>query len=155
MQDLTVEQLDRSRRRMLLGFLDGYAAWQIPQVVHGLHPGALPLSFGIAMKVMALFGVIGFVYYGLQLLRISHRAKTDPAVGAALNDERVRLSGLRATAFAFMAVLVYMGVVCLLALVLRLQAVVPLMQLGIVIAWCSLIGAFLWQERREDREAAA
>lgn len=155
MLDLTVEQLDRNRRRMLLGFLDGYVAWQLPQIVHGLHPGVLPLGLSITLQVMAVFGVIGFLFYGWQLLRILHRAEIEPAIGAALNDERVRMLRLRAMAFAFAVVLVYMGVVCLLALGLRIHAVVPLMQLGIVIAWCSAIGAFLWQEWREDREVAA
>ncbi len=151
MDDLTVEQLERARRRMLLGFLDGYAAWQIPQIVHGLHPGALPYYLAIVLPVMAVAGAIGFTYYGWQLLMIARRAGTEPAVGEALNDERVQSLRLRAMAFAFSVLIVYMGSVCLVELVQPVGGTGPLMQLGLVIAVSSAIGAYLWQEWRSER----
>ena len=145
-----VEQLDRLRRCMLLGFLDGYLAWQLPQVVNAVWGDVLPGHIHTLLNLTMLLGVVSFVFYGWRIIRIHQRAQDDPAVGAALNDERVCLLRHRALATGFWTVILYLGGICLTDLVHPLGHTGAWAQLGLLIAATSAIVSFLWYDRETD-----
>lgn len=152
LRGLTTEQLDRGRRRMLLGFLGGFVAWQLPQVIQDLWGAVMPRYAEPAFLVAALAGLAGFFYYGWRIIQLGRLVKDDPAMNEALNDERVRWLRLRAFEAAFWTLVIYMAGVRLAALAYPLPAGAgPFMQLGLIVAASSAILAYLWL----DRESAA
>jgi|GEM_PF-7020784 len=142
-----VEQLEGARRRMLLGFLDGYVAWQVPQFITRVWGDVLPDWGRGVLAAAMLVGLAGFLFYGWQIVRIQQRAKQDAALGEALNDERVREARYRALVFGFWSVIVYLAGVCLADLVQPLGHTGAWSQLGLVVAASSAIMAFLWFDR--------
>lgn len=146
-ENANVEQLESARRRMLLGFLDGYVAWQVPQFITAVWGDVLPQWAHWVLVAATLLGAWGFLFYGWQIVRLQQRAEEDPALGEALNDERVRQTRHHALVFGFWSVIIYLAGVCLADLVHPLQHTGAWSQLGLVVAASSAIMAFLWLDR--------
>lgn len=104
MNDL-IERIDRKRKRVLrtyvIGAVANYACWMTRFVLH--ETGALPewLDAAIAVPFAASFALI--LYSFVRLIGVRKAMAADPALGAALNDERVRINELVAFKYGFFA----------------------------------------------------
>lgn len=141
--------LDTARRRMLAGFLDAFVAWQMGQILRDLFE-ELPGNLGLILLIATLLGVAGFFWYGYKLMKLQQKAKSDPAIAASLDDERVRALRREAFSVSFWVLLVYVAFMRLLDLVGMIHDHGPFWQLGIVIGVSAAIGYYLWKERRDD-----
>lgn len=137
------EALDRSRRKMLLGTLVGFAVWQSLSIADGLLR-----SSGVSRGVHSgLIGVslVGWAYWcfqGIRVLRWGRRIQTDPQLAAALNDERVQVARLKAFTVAFFAMLAAQAIPMFAPITAPLAG-----QLTILVGCTVAIGAYLTFER--------
>jgi hypothetical protein len=140
-----VEALDRSRRRMLTGFLVAFLAWQVPAIVLAATQIA---HRGVAVASSLLAAVAGVVWivYLVRLLRLQREVAGDPEAALALEDERVRQARARAFAFGFWALSLYLLAARFGAFVVELPTA-EVVQAGLVVAAASAIGAFLVYDR--------
>lgn len=141
-----IEQLDSARRRMLLGFLIAFVAWQTPTLVSDLVGGALPKAAQGGLAILAILAWVTWLVYGTRLWRLRRTIGKDPRIAAALDDERVTNARLRALAFAFWAELVFLVVIRLLAFLRPLPASSVALA-GIIVAAVAAIGGFLYYDR--------
>lgn len=142
------DQLDRSRRAMLVGFLVGFVAWQLPSIIGEIWGDVLPRYLELTLMVAALAGLAAFLYYGWRIIQLGRLVRDNPALDEALNDERVRWLRLRAFEAGFWTLVVYMAAVRLVAMAYALPAGAgAFMQLGLVVAASGAILAYLWLDR--------
>lgn len=144
--DSTIDQLDRTRRRMLLGFLIAFVTWQAPTIVQDAFGAALPEAARGSLALFALACALAWIYYALRLAALQRRVAADPEAAAALDDERIRHLRARAFTFAFWATIVYLVAVRLAAFVGSVPAG-PAAQGGLLVAAAAAIGAFLYLDR--------
>ena len=100
------DQLDRSRRRMLLGFLVGFGVWEGMSIARALLGRAsLP---GVVRHGLFVVSLVGWAYWCVQLIhmvRWVRHVRRDPELAASLNDERIELARLKSWRVGFFAVL--------------------------------------------------
>lgn len=145
----TVDHLDRERRRMLAGFLEGFVAWQLAQIVQDLFDGQIAGYLIPVLHAAALIGMGIFGWYGYRIIRLCKQLEGDPALDEALNDERIRALRQESLAFSFWVLVIYIGGMRLLDLTGLVKASGPYWQLGLVVGAASAIGYFLWKEWRD------
>lgn len=147
--ETTLERLERDRRYMLAGFLVGFVAWQMADILRTLLPD-MPWQYGFLLPLASFAGILGFLWYGCRIWKLQRAAKADPAIESSLNDERTREMRNASLAFGFWAVLLYMAGMRLLYLVGWVSEHDAFWQLGIVVAASSVIGHYLYKEWRDD-----
>ncbi len=71
--DSTIDRLDRTCRRKLLGFLIAFVTWQAPTIVQEAFRAALPkdLRGGLALSVLAC--ALVRIYYAPRLTALQRR----------------------------------------------------------------------------------
>ncbi len=133
------EELDRSRRRMLLGFLVGFGVWEGTSIARALLGRAsLP---GVVRHGLFVVSLVGWAYWCVQLIhmiRWGRRVRRDPELAASVNDERVELARLKSWRVGFFAVLV--------AQAIPLLAPIPAIvggRLTILVGLTASIGSYL------------
>lgn len=143
-----IDSLDRSRRRMLAGFVVAFSLWQLPGILAAIIE--LPGWVGPVFSLVAVAGLAAFFWYGFRLWRLQAAAKADPAINASLNDERARQMRNASLAFGFWTLLIYMAGMRLASLLGWIAEHDPFWQLGIVVAASGAIGHYLYTEWRDD-----
>jgi hypothetical protein len=98
------EELDRSRRKMLVGFLVGFGVWQGMSIARALL-GRTSFPVGLAALFVSLAGWAYLCVQLVRMLRWGRRLRRDPELAASLNDERVELARLKSWRVGFFAVL--------------------------------------------------
>jgi hypothetical protein len=102
-----IEQTDRRRRRVLrtyvLGALIFFSSWMTRFILR--ETGALPEWLDRAIAVPLVIGFVILLYSFWGLLRLRKAVESDPALKAALDDERVRLNNLNAFKYGFFAMM--------------------------------------------------
>lgn len=144
--ETTIEQLDRTRRRMLLGFLLAFVAWQGPTIAQEAFSAALPGVVAASLGVIAGACGLVWIYYAARLTILQRRVAADPEAAAALDDERVRHLRARAFTFAFWSIVVYLVAIRLASFAGDVPAG-PAAQGGLLVAAAAAIGAFLVLDR--------
>lgn len=142
-----IDRLDQSRQRMLAGFGVAFTLWQLPEILAEIV--ALPSWAGPVISLVAVAGVLGFLYYGWRMMSLAGRLAEDEALSEGLNDERVR--GLRERAFVtgFWTLLVYISFLHAFTLFFELQAVGAWIRLGMVIGVIVPIATYLVMDRKD------
>ena len=138
-----LEELDRSRRRMLVAALVGFGLWQgssIADILLG--PTSMPPALRAGLLVITLAGWALWAVQMIQMVRWIRRVRADHGAAAALNDERVEQARSQAFSVAFFAV---MGVQLLLVFATIPTGVAA--RLTMVVGSTTAIGAFLTFER--------
>lgn len=141
-----IDALERTRRRMLAGFLVAYVTWQVPTIVQEAAGARMPPGIVGASSVLAALAAVVWIAYSLWLWRLLRQLAHDPAMAEALDDERVEQARSRALAFGFWALLVYLAMARLAAFLLEISAA-TVAQSGLVVAVAAVIGAFLVYDR--------
>ena len=144
----TVEQRDQQRRNALVAFLIAFCLWQVPLLLGEWVSVPGPLRGGLA--VAAAGGGLVWAWMMLRLYRLQRAIAGDPAVAAALDDERVREVRLRSFTVGFVAIVVYL-------VLLRVSTALPTAavpvgvaaQLGILVAVVAPTTAFLFYDRED------
>ena len=140
-----IDALDRSRRKMLVGMLFGFGIWQALSIADRLlGPTRLPREVRIALVASSL---IAWAFWSVQLVRLlrwARRVQRDDAAAAALNDERIQQSRLKAFSLALFAVLIFQVIPILIDLPAAIAA-----QLTILVGCSVAIGGFLFLERED------
>jgi hypothetical protein len=144
-----IEHLDRKRRRLLkihvLGAVVYFSSWLTRFILR--ETGALPewLDRAIVVPFVVGLGILVYSFWGI--LRIRKAVESDPAVRAALNDERVRLSNLSAFKYGFFAMMGGLAFFAVFHFISPIQDVIGVMiTLFMVGAWGYLL-AFYKLER--------
>lgn len=141
-----IEQLDRARRRTLLGFLVAFVAWQTPTIVQEALGAAVPASLGRGLAGLAALAGAVWVFYAIRLVLLRRELARDSEAAAALDDERVRQVRARSLAFAFWALVVYLAAVRLATFAADLAAGAVALG-GLLVAAAAALGAFLVLDR--------
>ncbi len=102
-----IERMDRKRKRVLRTYLIGaaifFASWMTRFILH--ETGALPEWLDWAIAVPFVIGLVILLYSFVALTRIRKQIASDPELGQALDDERVKLNNLTAFKYGFFAML--------------------------------------------------
>ena len=127
-------------------------AWLIdPNVSPPLFsPPAPPRALLVSAIVAAAAGGVASAAAFARLTWLDRRARRDPALLAALDDERSRANGLKACAVAFGAVLV--AALVAIPLEVRFGVVLTAKTFGLVVTWLGAVtalAAFVVLERRD------
>lgn len=141
-----IEALEQARRRMLMGFLIAFVAWQVPTILEDTVAAQVAPGLARVFGVLAAVGGIVWVVSSLRLWRLQRQVARDPEAAVALDDERVREARSRALVFGFWALVVYMAMARMTAFVLQISAA-TVSQSGLVVAASAAIGAFLVYDR--------
>ncbi len=143
-----VEALDQSRRRMLLGALVSFTAWQAASIANGLlGPASIPRGMRILLVGVALVACAYWAFYLIQILRWSRQASAAAAMASALDDERIQLIRLKAFAFAFFAVMATQAILIVTTLLFATIPAASAAQITILVGCAAAIGGFLTYER--------
>jgi len=141
-----IDQVDALRRRMLVGFLVTYSAWQAPTILQdALGASVGPAAISALRWTAAVAGLV-WVAYGVRLALLMRRIDADPDLVAALNDEQIVDWRERAQVFGFWVLVSYLVVVRLGAFFTQAPAGV-VAQVGLVLAVVSAIGCYLYLDR--------
>jgi hypothetical protein len=137
------EDLDRSRRRLLLGFLVGFSLWWGGSIARSLLAGmALPRGVRAALSTLEIAGCFTYLFYGFRVVLWGRRAGADKELAASLNDERVRQARLKAFSAAFFA----MNAAQLIPLTTAIPAMIAA-QLTLLVGFTTAAAAYLAFER--------
>ncbi len=137
------EALDRSRRKMLLGALVGFAVWQSLTIVDGLL-GSSGVSRGVHSGLIGV-SLLGWAYWcfqGIRMFRWGRRIRHDPQLAGSLNDERVQLARLKGCTVAFFTMLAAQAIPMFAPISAPVAG-----QLTILVGCTVAIGAYLTFER--------
>lgn len=141
-----VERMDRLRRRMLVGFLVTYVAWQAPTILQDALGASVAPAVTSGLRWIAALAGLVWIFHGARLARLMRRIGADPELAEALQDERVVQWRDRAQIFAFWALVAYLAVVRLGAFFAHVPAGV-VAQAGLLLAVVTAIGCFLVLDR--------
>ena len=141
-----IDQLDRSRRRALAGFLAAFAAWQIPTIAREILGRSLPDPVAAGLTLLAAAAGVLWIVSLLRLLLLQRAVARDPEAAAALDDERVHRVRARALAFGFWALVVYLAAVRLADFVVAVPAGAAALG-GLLVAAVTATTAFLILDR--------
>lgn len=160
-----IERMNRFRKNLLRGFLWGFGLWTALQVIwtgiafNRLIPQTSDV-FEIISRVIQ-FGVYASILvtllFFLRYWRYKRSLRKDPQIRAALDDERLRLSWLKAYRFAFFTVVVLYSILFLNEFIPQIAFhkrgfILPQdtqTQLTLLVAVLSCVGAFLHYSREE------
>lgn len=146
MEPRRVDVLDRSRRRMLLGFAIAFMAWQVPTVLDEVLAGRVPDQYGTYLTILAAAAGVIWLVFAIRYVRTARAIARDANAAAALDDERVRDNRSRSYAVGFWTLGGFLIVTRLLALVWDVSAS-AVSQLGLMLAVVVPIATFLLLER--------
>ncbi len=143
----TKDELDRSRRQVLLGIVIGYSIWLVTFLL--LQDWRLPIGVDLAILGIGLAGCGYWTFHLLRMLRMERVLRRQPELADAMNDEFVQQKRWKAWKFAFIAVLVCQALLILVNLWIPFDAGLAA-QLTIWVAVVSSIGAFLYYDRESE-----
>ena len=144
----TVEALDQDRRRMLVGALIGFSMWQGSWIVsHALPRGTAALGAQFALALVSLVGWAFWGFYLFRILRWTRRVRADDSLAAALNDERVKLARIKASALAFHAVMETQAILLIASVISGSIPAAMVAQVSILVGIVAAMGGFLAYER--------
>ena len=146
---ITLEQLERRRRGMLIGLLVGFTLWMGADLAHRLGTlGSVPPA-AVAWTVGV--GTLGWVFYVFnffRMVRMKRMLRRDPALAAAADDEYRKHLRLKAFATAFWVLLVLQPV---LGMTLGTMPIRIGARISLIVGVVAAVGGFLLLDR--DREA--
>ncbi|HWQ45230.1 MAG TPA: hypothetical protein VN376_00100 [Longilinea sp.] len=143
----TKDELDRSRRQVLLGIMIGYSVWLIAFLL--LQDWRLPIWIDLAILGLGLVGCGYWFFQLLRMLRMEKMLRRQPELADAMNDEYVQQKRWKAWKFAFIAILVCQAVIILVNLWIPFDAGIGA-QLTIWVGVVSSIGSFLFYDRESE-----
>lgn len=141
-----VDILDRSRRRMLLGFAIAYMAWQVPTVLDEVLAGRIQDQYGTYLTILAAAAGVVWLVFAISYVRAARAIAGDANAAAALDDERVRDNRNRSLAAGFWTLGGFLIATRLLAFVWDLSAS-AVAQLGLMLAVVVPIATFVVLDR--------
>lgn len=160
-----IERMNRSRKNLLKGILWGSGIWTIMLVIwtgiafNGLMSQTSHVFeiFSSLVPTAVLVSILILLFFLLKYLVYKWSLRKDPQIRSALDDERLRLSWLKAYRFAFFAVVVMHGILFLNesipVIIFHKQAFsIPQQSqthLTLLVAVLSCIGSFLHHSREE------
>jgi hypothetical protein len=141
-----IEQLDRARRRTLLGFLVAFVAWQVPTIAQEALGTAVSsrVEGGLTILAAAAGGV--WLVYAIRLMLLRREVARDSEAAAALDDERVRHLRAKSFTFAFWSLVVYLAAIRLATFATEIPAGAAALG-GLLVAAAAVIAAFLVFDR--------
>ena len=142
-----IEVLDGRRRRMWMGFLAGFTAWQLPLLIEGFSGNALPPAVMATLGGLTVIGALVFTFYIFSLLRLRNRICSNRQLAQALDDERIRHNRLQV---GYTALILVLGVLALFRAAVEFWALPTeaVLQTCLVVAVACFIGGFLVLERQ-------
>lgn len=99
-----IEKLNRMRKNIVRGILIGTVIAFVLFMLPNLGLGYVENSYRTAVKALAYAGILwllSLIIFGTIYWRYRKKLKKDPLLHEAVNDERVKLSWLKAYRFAF------------------------------------------------------
>ncbi|TXK76720.1 hypothetical protein [Paenibacillus sp. N3.4] len=144
---ISKEQLYQSRRVMLIGFLIGITAWEIPRILkYFLAEPILNKYVGLTITLVSLIGWCVWVFYLIKVIRFGKIMKQHPELNKALNDELFQFVRLKSFAVGFWVLLALQVILLLLSSFLDLPArAFPEISIFVAVIACLL--AFLRIEK--------
>jgi hypothetical protein len=104
-----IEKMNRMRKNIVRGILVGTAIAFVWFILPNLGLGNLENNYQTAVKALAYAGILwllSLVIFGTIYWRYRKIIKRDPLLHEAVNDERVKVSWLKAYRFAFFVTLI-------------------------------------------------
>lgn len=144
--DRSIEQLDQTRRRTLLGFLIAFVAWQAPTIAQEALGASVSALVEGGLSILAAVAGAVWIFYAARLVLLRRQVARDAEADATLNDERVRQLRSKALTFAFWALVVYLAALRLAAFAANVSVGAAALG-GLLVAAVAAIGAFLVLDR--------
>ena len=141
-----IEQLERARRRTLLGFLVAFVAWQTPTIAQEALRAALSAPVERGLGILAAAAGAVWVFYMLRLILLRRKVLHDSDAAAALDDERVRHIRAKSFIFAFWSLVIYLAAIRLATFATDVPGGVVALG-GLLVAAAAAIAAFLVLDR--------
>lgn len=104
-----IEKMNRMRKNIIRGILGGTVIAFVWFILPNLGLGHLENSYQTAVKALAYAGILwilSLLIFGTIYWRYRKKLKKDPMLHEAVNDERLKLSWLKAYRFAFFVTII-------------------------------------------------
>jgi hypothetical protein len=141
------ELLDKSRRKMLIGFAAGFGIWRGSYILKHLIP-PLPVFHAVFayLLIISFIGWAMWFYYLIKIIKLSRIIKKNPALNNTLNNEYIQHIRLKAFSVSFVLMLLIQPVLLFTSFFISITVPI-IIDINISIAVLSVIIAYLIFDR--------
>ncbi|WP_239615542.1 hypothetical protein [Cohnella mopanensis] len=138
-----IEQLDMKRRKIMIGSLIGFTAWQLPLLFQYFNFN--PIVSGWSSMISAI-GCFVWLYYNVRLVQFSRLLRKKRELAGPLNDEYIQAIRIKSFTAAFWVLLACIVTLFVLSLFVDLKAQFTLHILIIVGVTAALVSYLIFDK---------